>query len=40
MKASTSGREMGGEGSAFELCENERGREAVFFFIIIIIKLK
>ena len=25
-------REVGGEGSAFELCGNERGRKAVFFF--------
>ena len=32
VKASTLGREVGGEGSAFELCENERGREVVFFF--------
>ena len=32
VKASTSGREVGGEGSAFELCGNERGRKAVFFF--------
>ena len=38
MKASTSRREVGGEGFAFELCENERGREAVFIFIFIKLK--
>ena len=32
VKASTLGREVGGEGSVFKLCENERGREVVFFF--------
>ena len=32
VKAFTSGREVGGEGSAFELCKNERGGVVVSFF--------
>ena len=38
VKTSMSGREVGGEGSAFELCENERGRKGFFFFFFIELK--